>query len=240
MRAEASLAEPANAGAPARAGLPRLVEVPLALAGLLAVLPVLGVAALAVAIDSGFPVLFRQVRVGQHGRSFVFFKLRTMRPRAGLAVTAADDARITAVGRVLRRLKVDELPSLWNVVKGDLSLVGPRPEVPDFVVPSDARWRRVLSVRPGLTDPVTIALRDEERILERVGGDRERFYREVWLPRKLAGYLAYQSRRTAARDLEVLARTAAAVLVPRLATPAAWPAVADPGHGGSSHEIPVA
>ena len=223
-----------------RAGLPRAAEAPLALLGLLAALPVIACAALAVLLTSGRPVFFRHVRVGRNGRPFVFLKLRTMRTCGGLAITAADDARITRVGRVLRQLKVDELPSLWNVVTGELALVGPRPEVPEFVDLRDPRWQRVLSVRPGVTDPVTIALRSEERLLERIGGDRARFYREVWLPRKLAGYLDYQSRRSAASDLGVLARTVVAVLAPRRAPPDAWPSPTESGQGGSSHEIAAA
>lgn len=175
--------------------------------------PLLALAALAVALSSRGPVLFRQQRVGRGGRAFEMLKFRTMKVGDGGAqVTAAGDARVTAVGRVLRRLKLDELPELWNVLRGELALVGPRPEVPRFVDLEDAAWRRVLAERPGITHPVTLRLADEEGLIAAVGGDPERFYREELLPWKLAGYLEYAARRTAWSDLGVLAATAAGLL----------------------------
>jgi lipopolysaccharide/colanic/teichoic acid biosynthesis glycosyltransferase len=122
----------------------------------------------------------------------------------GLEISAADDVRITPVGRVLRRIKLDELPQLWNVVRGDMSLVGPRPEVPRYVDASDPLWEEVLSVRPGLADPATLRYRDEERLLASVSGDRDRHYREVVLPAKLLDSLAYLRRRSWRTDLSVL------------------------------------
>ena len=127
-------------------------------------------------------------------------------------MTAGDDARITRVGRMLRRSKLDELPQLWNVLKGDMALVGPRPEVPRYVDPEDRLWRRVLEARPGLTDPVALALRDEEEILAAVRDDRERFYRERLLPWKLEGYAGYLARRSWKSDLGILVATLFALL----------------------------
>lgn len=203
-----------------RRGLPRPVEAAAAFLGLLLAAPILLPAAVAVAVGSPGGVLFRQRRVGRGGRPFTLLKLRSMRPGTpGLQVTAASDRRITPVGRILRRTKVDELPELWNVVRGDMSLVGPRPEVPRYVDLGDPRWRRVLAVRPGLTDPTTMALRNEEELLSGVDGDRDRFYAEVLLPYKLAGYLRYLERRSAWSDLAVLWRTILAVVSPRRATP---------------------
>jgi lipopolysaccharide/colanic/teichoic acid biosynthesis glycosyltransferase len=196
------------------------VEAAAALLGLLLAAPILLPAAVAVAVGSPGGVLFRQRRVGRGGRPFTLLKLRSMRTGTpGLQVTAASDRRITPVGRILRRTKVDELPELWNVVRGDMSLVGPRPEVPRYVDLDDPRWRRVLAARPGLTDPTTLELRNEEALLSGVEGDRDRFYAEVLLPYKLAGYLRYLERRSPWSDLAVLWRTAWAVVFPRRATP---------------------
>lgn len=186
---------------------------PLAAVGLVAAAPLIAVAAAGILLTSGLPVFFRQTRVGRGGSLFTLVKLRSMRTSAaGARVTAGDDARVTAVGRVLRRTKLDELPELWNVLRGEMSFVGPRPEVPSLVEPAQPLWRAVLAVRPGLTDPVTLSLKDEEGMLAAVTGDRDVYYREVLQPQKLRGYVAYLARRTWATDLTVLAQTVAAIL----------------------------
>ena len=151
-------------------GLPRVVEILLSLGGLVVASPFLLVACLAVVLDSAWPPLFFQERVGRGGRRFRLWKLRTMRAGGGPEVTATGDPRITRVGRILRRAKLDELPQLWNVLAGDMALVGPRPEVPAYVDLSDSTWRRVLEVRPGITDPVSLRLRFEEELLASVAG----------------------------------------------------------------------
>jgi lipopolysaccharide/colanic/teichoic acid biosynthesis glycosyltransferase len=122
----------------------------------------------------------------------------------GVQITATDDERTTRAGRVLRRTKLDELPELWNVLKGDMALVGPRPEVPRYVNLENPAWRQVLAARPGLTDPVTISLRDEEELLAMVSGDRESFYLKHLQPVKLKGYLEYLQRRSWLTDARVL------------------------------------
>jgi len=104
-------------------------------------------------------------------------------------------------------LKLDELPQLWNVLRGEMSFVGPRPEVPAFVDLTSETWQRVLGVRPGITDPVALALKDEEALLAAVTGDRERFYRETLQPYKLRSYLEYLDKRSAWTDLYVIVRT---------------------------------
>lgn len=186
-------------------GLPRAVEVPLAAVGLVVAAPVLALAAGAILLTSGLPVFFRQTRVGRLGKPFTLVKLRTMRvTRGGPEVTARGDSRVTGVGRFLRRTKLDELPELWNVVRGDMAFVGPRPEVERFVQRADVRWQEVLSVRPGLTDPVTLSLRDEETLLAGVEGDPEAYYREHLQPRKLEGYRDYLRRRSWRTDLVVI------------------------------------
>ena len=212
----------AGAVAPAEAGgLPRAAEAVLALAGLAVAAPLLLLAGAAVAVTSPGPVLFRQQRVGRDGRPFTLLKLRTMRAApAAVPLTVAGDARVTPVGRWLRRFKLDELPQLWNVARGDMSLVGPRPEVPRYVDLADPLWREVLAARPGLTDPVTLRLRDEEALLVDIAdvADMEVYYRERLLPWKLRGYRDYLCRRTWVSDLGVLGATALSVL--RLYRPA--------------------
>lgn len=136
---------------------------------------------------------------------------------SGPSVTARGDARVTPVGRWLRRTKLDELPELWNVLRGDMSFVGPRPEVPEYVNLDNPLWADVLQVRPGLTDPMTLTLRDEEALLEVVEGDRDRFYRDTLQPQKLAGYRAYLDRRTWRTDLGVICDTILALLPGRRA-----------------------
>lgn len=162
-----------------------------------------------VRLDSPGPALFRQVRVGRAGRSFTLLKFRTMaaRPLPGPLVTAAGDPRITRAGRWLRATKLDELPQLLNVLAGDMSLVGPRPEVPRYVALWPPHQRDlVLSVRPGITDEAAVVYRDEERLLARAA-DPERLYVEEILPRKLGLYVAYVQGRTFGGDLRLLGRT---------------------------------
>jgi lipopolysaccharide/colanic/teichoic acid biosynthesis glycosyltransferase len=118
------------------------------------------------------------------------------------------------VGKFLRKTKLDELPELWNILKGDMSLIGPRPEVPRYVDLDDPMWRLVLEARPGITDPMTLRLRNEEALLVEVVGDRERFYLETLQPFKLEGYLDYLQRRSWRSDLKVLWQTIVAVVFP--------------------------
>jgi len=196
-------------------GLPRTVEASLALAGLALCAPVMAAAAIAIRATSPGPAIFVQERVGKGGRTFKMFKFRSMSTGgSGPQVTARGDRRITPVGKLLRKSKVDELPELWNVVRGDMSLVGPRPEVPTYVDQSDRLWQRVLEARPGLTDPVTLRLRNEEELLATAPMESSRYYREKLLPFKLSGYIDYLEKRTWRSDVEVLFRTAAAVVLP--------------------------
>lgn len=193
-------------------GLPAWFERGASCAVLLALSPIMLLCALAVRLGSPGPILFRQERVGEGGRPFQLVKFRSMRTNnEGAHVTASGDKRVTRVGEFLRKTKLDELPELWNVVRGDLSLVGPRPEVPKYVDFESPQWREVLSVRPGITDPVTIRLRHEEEILAGVEGDLETYYRETLLPEKLRGYTEYLRRRSLWSDLGVLISTVWAI-----------------------------
>ena len=176
--------------------------------GLLLLAPLLLTVALWVKLDSRGPVLFRQERVGQFGRPFRIHKFRSMRTdAAGLPLTVGADPRITRAGHWLRRTRVDELPQLIDVLWGDMSLVGPRPEVPRYVAHYPPALReRALAVRPGLTDPVSLDFMDEAALLARAA-DPEREYIEVILPAKLQRAADYAERATLATDLGLLWRT---------------------------------
>ncbi len=193
----------------------RIFDIICAGLGLLVLSPVLALVALAVRATSRGPVLFRQERVGRFGRSFRILKFRTMVPEAeaqGRQLTAAGDSRITPIGQLLRASKLDELPQLINVIRGEMALVGPRPEVPRYVARYTEEQRRVLEVRPGITDWASIAYRHESEILARAE-DPEKTYLEDIMPHKIALNLAYlQRRRGVLSDLEVVLRTLRAVL----------------------------
>ena len=190
----------------------RLLDVALAGTGLLLGAPVLAVASAAIKLESSGPVLFRQTRIGRDKRPIETLKLRTMKSNAdGPQITAGDDRRITRVGRFLRRTKLDELPQLWNVLRGDMSLVGPRPEVPRYVEMYRPEWHKLLTVRPGITDLASLAFRDEESLLA-LARDRERAYREVIMPLKLGLALRGVEASSVAHDLGVIARTALSIV----------------------------
>ncbi len=223
---------------PFRAGIPRPIEGALAGVGLAVCLPLIGLVAILVRATSRGPAFFRQPRVGRKGRTFTLYKLRTMRVSSeGPEVTTRGDHRITPLGRFLRRSKLDELPQLWNVVRGEMSLVGPRPEVPRYVDLEDPLWKRVLAVRPGITDPVTLRLRDEEAVLATVEGDPERFYREELQPAKLRAYAAYLERRSPGSDVGVLFQTVAKVLFPGRERSVEAAAAVKDAAGGVTREI---
>ncbi len=186
----------------------RLVDLVVAALGLVVSSPVQAAIAAAVKADTPGPALFKQERVGKDGRTFQILKFRTMSTgAAGHAITPTGDSRVTKVGAVLRRTKLDELPQMWNVLVGDMSLVGPRPEVPHYVDlwPADRR-DKILSLRPGITDPASIEYRDEGALLA-AQPDPERYYREVVLPHKTAIYSAYVDAASPSLDLEILLRT---------------------------------
>jgi len=192
--------------------LKRTFDFVMALAGLVLLSPVMLAIAVAIRMDSPGPVLFRQERVGRHGQPFRILKFRSMRWQpAGDAsspeLTIAGDARVTRTGSWLRASKLDELPQLVNVLRGEMSLVGPRPEVPRYVAhyPPEVR-ERVLSVRPGITDEASILFRNEGEILSRSSDPEQAYLTEV-LPRKLEIYDAYARRHGLLGDLRILGRT---------------------------------
>ncbi|MBW3085881.1 hypothetical protein KEM60_02092 [Austwickia sp. TVS 96-490-7B] len=191
----------------------RAFDVTIATAGLVVTSPVLAAVAVAVAAESPGGVLFRQERVGLDGRTFHIHKFRTMKAvHDGSLVSATGDSRVTRVGRMLRASKLDELPQLFDVLTGDMSLVGPRPEVPVYVEQwPDGLRPVILSVRPGITDPGSIVFRNESDELA-AAPDPERHYVESILPRKADIYATYVRDRSFAGDLRILKDTVRAVL----------------------------
>jgi lipopolysaccharide/colanic/teichoic acid biosynthesis glycosyltransferase len=177
---------------------------------LLVLSPLLLLIAAAVAIESPGGAFFRQVRVGKGGKEFRLLKFRTMRlgSEAGGQITVGGrDPRITRIGYVLRKTKLDELPQLLNIVVGEMSVVGPRPEVPRYVALYSEEQRQVLSVRPGLTSLASIAYIDENEVLGRAS-DPERVYVDEVMPAKLALDLRYVREHSMRLDLRIIARTA--------------------------------
>jgi len=193
----------------------RLFDATCGAVGLLFLLPVLAALAIVILRDDGPPVLFSQTRVGRNGKPFRIWKLRTMRAgNHGSIITAAGDARVTRAGAMLRKLKLDELPQLFNVLKGDMSLVGPRPEVPEYVEIETPIWRAVLQTRPGVTDLASLLYRDEEKLLS-TSGDPNVLYRARVLPAKLALNLEYLKSRSFPRDLSLIFLTIRYCLFPK-------------------------
>jgi lipopolysaccharide/colanic/teichoic acid biosynthesis glycosyltransferase len=190
----------------------RIFDILASFIGLLLLSPLFALVALALKLDSAGPVFYRAQRVGRNGVPFRLYKFRSMvvdADKRGPGITATGDARITRVGRFLRRTKIDELPQLINVLKGEMSLVGPRPEDPRYVALYTPEQRRVLAVRPGITSAASLAYRHEEQLL--AGEDWETVYRTRVLPDKLAIDLAYLERRTFASDLKLILQTIVAI-----------------------------
>ena len=182
--------------------------------GLLVFSPLFALLAVWVKLSDGGPVFFKQQRVGLHGKPFWIWKFRTMivdAEKRGLSVTAGSDPRITRAGRVLRKTKLDELPQLWNVFRGDMSFVGPRPEVPRYVALYTPAQREILKLKPGITDLATLEFRNEEELL-RSADDVETFYLEQCVPRKLELNLLYARRANLWRDTVVILQTLCPVL----------------------------
>lgn len=191
----------------------RIFDILAASLGLILCSPLFLTIAILIKRDSRGPVLYRGARAGKDGNLFFILKFRTMSADAterGAGITTRDDVRITRAGRALRRYKLDELPQLWNVLRGDMSLVGPRPEDPRYVQHYTPAQHAVLRVRPGMTGAAALAFRHEEQMLDGAAWE-EKYVCEI-MPAKLELELAYLERRTFWSDLEILSRTALAIL----------------------------
>lgn len=194
---------------PFQAAVKRAFDLIAAGGGLLVLSPLFAVVAIAVKLDSRGPVFFRQQRVGKNFRPFEMYKFRTMvvdAPKLGGQLTVSGDPRVTKTGRIFRKLKIDELPQLINVVLGDMSLVGPRPEVARYVEQKHDEYREVLSVRPGITDLASVKYRDESGILA-TAEDPEAAYINQILPDKLAISRQYIREASLWLDLKIILQT---------------------------------
>jgi len=177
--------------------------------GVIFFLPVFIIVPILIKIGSKGPVFFVQKRVGKDFKEFNLYKFRSMvadAPKKGLQITSTDDPRITKIGRILRKTKLDELPQLINVIKGDMSLVGPRPEVKKYVDLKKDEYKKVLSVRPGITDLAAIEFVNEEEILSKFD-DKEKAYIEKILPQKIALYNKYIDSISFLEDIRIILKT---------------------------------
>ena len=185
----------------------RVFDVVLATIGLIVLFPFLLIISMWIKVSSKGPLFYTQKRVGLNFKEFDIYKFRSMVVNAqGPSVTSADDPRITKIGRFLRRSKIDELPQLLNVLKGDMSLVGPRPEVMKFVDTKRDAYKKVLRVRPGITDNAAIAFRDEEKIMSQYE-DKEKAYVDIVLPQKIALYYKYVESVSFTNDIKLILQT---------------------------------
>jgi len=197
------------------AGIKRAFDLSMSIAGLLVLSPILLLISLVVLVMDGRPVFFAQTRVGRRGRPFSLYKFRTMSlDHGGLLVTSGTDRRVTAIGRRLRRYKLDELPQLVNVLKGEMSFVGPRPEVPRFVDKFKDEYEIILTLKPGVTDRASILFKDESSLLKGGEADSEQEYIEKILPIKIRHNLDYVNNHGFFTDLGLIARTLAAMVRP--------------------------
>lgn len=187
----------------------RIVDVVFATIGLVSLSPIFAAVAVAIKLTDRGPVFYRQLRVGRGGVLFSILKFRTMvvnADKVGLSVTKDGDPRITQIGRFLRKTKLDELPQLWNVLRGDMSLVGPRPEVPKYVSLYTDSQRDILQLKPGITDLATLEFSHEEDLLKSAD-DVERFYVEQCLPRKIELNRLYARDATIVSDIVLICKT---------------------------------
>ncbi len=196
----------------------RLVDIIIATIGVVLLSPLLCIIALIIKMDSEGPIIFRQERCGYGGAVFFIYKYRTMsiqQARGAAQLTLGRDPRITRVGHFFRKYKLDELPQLINILRGEMSVVGPRPEVPHFMMEYSADQRDcILSVRPGMTDYASILFRDENSLFEGVV-DHDRFYVDTIMPRKFFYYRLYTQRISFVVDLQIIFETAMSVVAGR-------------------------
>jgi lipopolysaccharide/colanic/teichoic acid biosynthesis glycosyltransferase len=202
----------------------RFFDILFSFIGLLLLQPLFAGIAIMIKVDSTGPVFFKQGRVGKNFRRFIIYKFRTMvvdAEKKGLRITPGGDCRVTRVGRMLRKFKIDELPQLFNVLKGDMSLVGPRPEVEEYVRLYEKDYREILKRRPGITDVSSIIFREEEAVLENQV-DPEGYYKKILLPEKIRLAKEYIENSSFLYDLKLVLNTLHKIFYP--------PAVARDGY----------
>lgn len=195
--------------------LKRIFDILLSLIGLIILVPFFIAIAVVIKFSSAGPVFFRQTRVGRHGHLFKIFKFRTMvtdAEKRGPQVSSGDDPRITLVGAFLRKFKLDELPQLLNVIIGDMSLVGPRPEVPRYVAAYPEDYSLILTVRPGITDYASLEFKDENALLSSADNPEQKYLSEI-LPIKIEYYKCYLREQSMRTDVVIIFRTLVAILL---------------------------
>jgi lipopolysaccharide/colanic/teichoic acid biosynthesis glycosyltransferase len=193
----------------------RIFDLFAAVVGIFVLLPLFCIVAIWIKLDSPGPVLFKQTRIGRFGQEFTIYKFRTMvtdAEKMGKQITVSNDARITPSGQFLRKYKLDELPQLFNVVKGEMSLVGPRPEVPKYVAYYTHKQLQVLDVLPGITDPASIRFRNENELLENTT-DPENLYIKTIMPQKLALNMQYITQVNLGLDFLIILKTLLQVIL---------------------------
>ncbi len=187
----------------------RLFDIFFSALGIIICIPFFIIAAILVKLDSSGPILFTQERIGKEFKPFKIYKFRTMKKvgeQDGPKITIKGDNRITGIGRLLRKYKIDELPQLFNVLKGDMSFVGPRPEISEYVNLFKTAYEKLLSIRPGITDPASICYSNEEILLS--GSDNwEENYRKIVLPEKIKLSLHYVDNHNIITDLRLIVKT---------------------------------
>jgi lipopolysaccharide/colanic/teichoic acid biosynthesis glycosyltransferase len=219
--------------------LKRAIDILLAALGLAILSPFLALAALAVRLSSPGPVFFRQERVGRGFQPFFILKFRSMvrdAPQRGAAITSGEDPRITRVGRILRATKIDELPQLVNVLRGEMSLVGPRPEVPKYVELFRADYEEILRVRPGITDLASLRYHDEAAILGQAENPEEEYVGRV-LPEKIKLAKEYVARSSVLFDLRVIVATLVCLVSDRVSRSLGRRSAAETPAGGESRPL---
>ena len=187
----------------------RLFDFIISSVGILILSPLFIITIFLIKLTSPGPILFIQDRVGRNNRIFLLYKFRSMvnnADRMGTSVTTGNDSRITKIGRILRKTKLDELPQLWNVLKGDMSFVGPRPDVPEIVNNYSYEMKRILEIRPGITSNVALYLRNEEDLLS-LAKDHDKAYEEIFVPTKVKLAMEHVNRKSFLFDFGILLKT---------------------------------
>jgi lipopolysaccharide/colanic/teichoic acid biosynthesis glycosyltransferase len=187
----------------------RALDIAVAAIGMIVLLPIMLIVAISIKCDSRGAVFFKQKRIGKDFRAFLIYKFRTMRENSELSgpvITVGDDSRITRIGRFLRKTKLDELPQLINVLKGEMSLVGPRPELPRFVELFRREYTKILTVRPGITDLASLKYHDEAKLMDQFPNPEEEYLRSI-LPDKIRLAREYIDRSSIVFDLSLILRT---------------------------------
>ncbi len=195
----------------------RMLDIIFSMLGLMVFFPLMVIVSVMIVLNDCGPVFFCQKRIGKGGKPFVLYKFRSMKVLDSAkngTFEPGDHSRITSIGKFIRKTKIDELPQLINVLIGDMSVVGPRPEVEKWVKEYPERWKKIHTVRPGITDNASILFRDEEMLLS-ASENPELMYKETILPRKLKLYEEYIDNHTIQNDIRIIFRTIMAVINPK-------------------------